>query len=281
MLKQNGSILTQMPMRFIGGAVCADRAFWSRPGELSNARNGFGNLAAIPQGHLAPSAWQMPYKGGGMSSFTDLRASASLNSLNLAAGINIEGSTSAALTVGIADLQLIVSANGAVTITATVNGTIAGALSGSGSTSATATVSNATLGAIVDALGTAIAAASASATIKALGNMEGEITPFTELSPQNLAAAVWSALSAENDTAGTMGALLNASGAAGDPWSVTLEGTYTAADLLRVAAAILAGKVSGAGTGTETFRSIDDARDAVVSTVDNLGNRTEIVIDPA
>jgi len=39
--------------------------------------------------------------------------------------------------------------------------------------------------------------------------MTGEMTPFTELSPENLAKAVWSALASENNDIGTMGAKLN------------------------------------------------------------------------
>ncbi|MGW8256759.1 MAG: hypothetical protein ACWGMZ_04665 [Thermoguttaceae bacterium] len=45
---------------------------------------------------------------------------------------------------------------------------------------------------------------------------------------------------------------------------------------LRIIAAVMAGKVSGAGSGMETFRSLDDANDRVVVTVDALGNRTNV-----
>ncbi len=43
--------------------------------------------------------------------------------------------------------------------------------------------------------------------------------------------------------------------------------------------AVLAGKVSGAGTGTETFRGINDDKDRVVATTDSSGNRTAITLD--
>jgi len=45
---------------------------------------------------------------------------------------------------------------------------------------------------------------------------------------------------------------------------------------LRIIAAICAGKVSGAGTGTETFRTIDDGEDAATVTVDASGNRSGV-----
>ena len=45
---------------------------------------------------------------------------------------------------------------------------------------------------------------------------------------------------------------------------------------LRIISAILAGKVSGSGSGTETFRGLDDQHDRVVVTADVTGNRTNV-----
>ncbi len=45
---------------------------------------------------------------------------------------------------------------------------------------------------------------------------------------------------------------------------------------LQIISAVLAGKVSGAGSGTETFRSLNDQHDRVVVTADASGNRTEV-----
>lgn len=45
---------------------------------------------------------------------------------------------------------------------------------------------------------------------------------------------------------------------------------------LRIIAAVLVGKVSGAGSGAETFRSLDDLNNRVVVTADTLGNRTNV-----
>jgi hypothetical protein len=73
-------------------------------------------------------------------------------------------------------------------------------------------------------------------------------------------------------TGGTAGA---------NPWDQVIEGGYTAADLVRIMSAALAGKVSGAGTATETFRSITDDRNAIIASVDANGNRTAIAINPS
>ena len=55
------------------------------------------------------------------------------------------------------------------------------------------------------------------------GYMEAEITPFTELSPQNLAAAVWNSLVATFQEAGSMGEAMATAGSGGlSPTQVTM-----------------------------------------------------------
>jgi hypothetical protein len=54
----------------------------------------------------------------------------------------------------------------------------------------------------------------------------------------------------------------------------TVEIGATVAQSLRLANSVLGGKVSGAGTGTETFRDLADTKDRVISTVTPEGNRT-------
>ena len=63
--------------------------------------------------------------------------------------------------------------------------------------------------------------------------------------------------------------------AAGDVDGYSLEET------LKLCLAALAGKISGAGSGTITIRSADDSADRIVATTDNLGNRLSITIDEA
>jgi hypothetical protein len=54
---------------------------------------------------------------------------------------------------------------------------------------------------------------------------------------------------------------------------------YTLEEALKLCASVLAGKVSGAGTNTITFRAVDDSKDRVVATVAGEGNRTSVTID--
>jgi hypothetical protein len=58
-----------------------------------------------------------------------------------------------------------------------------------------------------------------------------------------------------------------------------VEGTTTVQQALRLYDAVLGGKVSGAGTSTETFRDLADTKDRIVATVDSSGNRTAITRD--
>jgi hypothetical protein len=59
----------------------------------------------------------------------------------------------------------------------------------------------------------------------------------------------------------------------------TVESTYTADEVIKIMASALAGKVSGAGSGVETFKGLDGTTDRIVSTVDSSGNRTSVVVD--
>jgi hypothetical protein len=124
-------------------------------------------------------------------------------------------------------------------------------------------------------------AGDSSSTLSGTGSMSADILSYGELTPEGIRDSIWNALSAQYDKTGTMGEKLNDAGSASNPWSETLEGTYTAADMMRIVTAVLAGKVSGGGTGIETFRDINDTKDRVVSTVDSNGNRTSVTIDGA
>lgn len=62
--------------------------------------------------------------------------------------------------------------------------------------------------------------------------------------------------------------------------SAGVETGVTPRQALRLTAAVLGAKLSGAGTGTEIFRNaVADAKDRVTATVDSSGNRTAITYD--
>ena len=279
-LKQNTTLLAQLPLRQIGGSPGTFRSMWSR-GDRMNQSVGEGipsELAGIPYGHLAPSSWVLPYQAGAMSSFTQCVVTVTPGTLNLAAGRNLSGSTTVTVTVDPAAGQLIVSASGSTSIAFTLNGTLAGALSAVGSTAITVTVNSPTLGAIVDTVGATLVQITTSATPRATGNMVGNITPFTELSPQNLAAAVWSSLAAQFNDAGTMGELMNSAGS--DPLLEVVEGTLTVKDVLRLLLAVNTGDATGLEGNTMVFRSVDGATIRVQASY-TTGTRDVTTLNPA
>ncbi len=62
-------------------------------------------------------------------------------------------------------------------------------------------------------------------------------------------------------------------------WAYTVEGSYTALQYIRIALSALGGKLSGAGTSTESIRNTGDTKDRIVATVDANGNRTAVMLD--
>jgi hypothetical protein len=59
----------------------------------------------------------------------------------------------------------------------------------------------------------------------------------------------------------------------------TVETGATVVESLRLHNSVLGAKVSGAGTGIETFRDLADTKDRLISTVDSNGNRLSEVDD--
>lgn len=141
----------------------------------------------------------------------------------------------------------------------------------------------------------------------ALMDIEANIRGYGDLTPEGLRDAVWSAILTNYPDSGTAGNTLALAGSGGVDYTAlanavwtraqrtlstdgtadvagavatyAIESGWTTETLLRVFAAVLAGKVSGAGTGTETFRGINDDKDRVVATTDSSGNRTAITLD--
>ena len=171
--------------------------------------DGYGMKAVVP-----------PYSAGNMSSYNQGRLTLSNGTLTMSAGRNMTGTTSLSLNVGAAQLQLIVLAVGSATLTLSVPSTsLQGLVNIAGSTSITLTPNTPVLGAFAGLFGAATLTLTESGALTATGKLEGHILPYTELSPQSLAAAVWAALSADNNASGTMGEKLNAAGSASNPWT--------------------------------------------------------------
>lgn len=69
------------------------------------------------------------------------------------------------------------------------------------------------------------------------------------------------------------------SSAATEVWSHELEGLFTAKEIMRLMAAALAGKISGAEGTNVKIRDLNDTTDRIDATVDSNGNRLSIIYD--
>lgn len=255
----NYSILHKSPAKYMSGQTgSGDRANWNKPGSMRD--RGVGGTSdwsrvAVPTGFYSGGAWLLPQTAGDMTSRREATGYGAVNAGNLAGGLYGISPLTGAGAITNANLGLIVSGVAALAGSgAFSSAAIAGkldaiaALAGAGSVTAA-------LGALADALADLSGSGTLSATPYATGDLSADLTPFTELSPQSLAAAVWAAIDA-------------------------VETGLTPAEALRIIAAATAGKSSGFGTGTVTFRNAEaDSKDRIIATVDGAGNRTGITID--
>jgi hypothetical protein len=218
--------------------------------------------AANPPGHYLGNVFQPPIKVGEMSMRTDSvgRLSANLYP-TLAMSVNLTGSSSFSATAGLV-IAMAMAMSGSGSMTAAIEGRLNMLCNLSGNSSMSAGLSGIASMAI-DMLG----AGDLEATIAAYGNMEIDIVVTgTGLSTANVGQAVWAALASANDAAGSMGEKLNDAGSASNPWTEVIESGYTAAEILRLLAAIAQGDASGLENGNPVFKSIDGTKDRVTAT---------------
>lgn len=207
------------------GATASNNAYpsalWAntaRTAALRNISAGQGitdDKVGLPQGGGHPASWMLPQKPGALSSHNRTRGVATAT-LSLVSGRNI-AATADGIATASATLQLVVSLSGTADGVATVTGNVQAALGMEGSAAGSSTVTG-TIGALAWAYGEAAGSSTATLTRYATGRLYGSISPFTELSPENLAASVWAATATANNETGTMGEKLNSAGGAADPW---------------------------------------------------------------
>ena len=210
------------------------------------ARNTGGTWSDVNGGTpvgMGAGALALPTVRGSISAF--VRATTTVASAPVQEGREISGSTSVSFSVTPADLLLTALLSGTTSITFTVPGANLGAAVGiAGSTSFSITPSAPILGALAGVSGNASMAVSPSATLTGYGALSGNITPFTELSPQNLASAVWSSVLAGYPDTGTAGKALSTASSGGVDYDSMATATALAvranlaAELARIDAAI-------------------------------------------
>lgn len=274
------------PTRFhnVGSAAVMSeiKAFKCTAAGYRNFQLSTDTKAGLPVGYLHPASWSMPIKPGYLSSRNNLTGSGTIVASALAvklaeADLTGDGDLAA---IGSLIVQALADLEGSGTISdAGIQAFLAAVanLTGSGTINAASLLGLGALLASLSGSGT-----TAGSTASGIGELTADlVVTGTGLTTSNVGQAVWAAIAASNNVAGTMGEKLNDAGSASNPWTEIIESGLTAAEILRIVAAALAGEVSGAGSGVETFKGLDGTTDRIVSTVDDDGNRTSVVVDGA
>lgn len=181
-----------------------------------------------PEGCRHPHVWMMPQKAGRLASRNNVTGAGEITTdiwaVRLAtAGLTGSGTISNAL--GGLIVQLVAALAGTGTIS---NADMKAFLAAVASLSGSGNVSSATLiafGALISALSGSGTTVGSAAT--GIGELAADILSYGNLTPEGLRDAVWSALAANYNVAGTMGEKLNDAGSAANPWTEDLSGSLT------------------------------------------------------
>lgn len=222
---------------------------WTRTGRLRGI--GFltlSGLTAIPAGTHHPQGWMMPQKPGAIASRYSAIATLSGDAAG-ALGKNAEGAATLAFS-GTGLGQLVVSGVGSATITITAAGNTVASLAAQGAASFSLSGTGLTT-ALAWADGGAVISLDGSLVRYAVGHMAGDVVPYTELSPQSLAAAVWER---------------------------AIEAGYTAEQILRGIAAVSMGAATGLDGGNPQFTGLDGSTTRVDGALTG-GTRTIDALD--
>lgn len=223
MLKRVALNIGTSPLRYIGAAQAQPRQMWTRTERINQFAGGVSVFSGTPYGHLHPSSWTLPLKPGALASRNEANIIFAANG-NAAQGLAAQGSTNivfegagngqaVASAVGSASIVFQSSALGVAPINAAGNANIL--FTGSATLNAPASMASNT-------------AISFTATAQTFANGFIIAAPISqELTPDQIATAVWSAVAAGNNAIGTMGEKLNDAGSAGNPWAALISENTT------------------------------------------------------
>lgn len=281
MIYPNGQRVLTYPARHMAGALVTTGAM--QYGGIGGARfNRFvsettAKSAGVPDGYDAPV---LPIKAGGMSSLRGILTVGGTG--DMLQGGPMQGSGDITFTSdGGLSLVISLSANSSVVtltgdsmelrLTIGLDGTGAFQLTGE---------NNLALIVPFEGAGSVLTMGAGATDLRGLLSMQGEWTPFTELSPEGLASAVWGSMASAYNDSGTMGEKLNGAGSAGNPWTEVIESGLSAAEVMRIIASAVAGTSQKTGS-TIVFKGLDGTTDRITGSFDVDGNRTGSIVDGA
>lgn len=252
---------------------------WGR-NERHLVKTAFGEKASNPPATQDPTAWTMADVGGELAAENSINQDNTIT-FNLQRGINMEGAMDADNAITSAALSMITSMVADMAAGNTLTGPMQMTMNLAANMAQSGDV-NAALGLIAwCAADMAQSNSMSDSNLRGTMSMAANIVSYTEFTAEGVRDAVWNAILANYPTAGSAGNTLANAGAGGNPWSAIIEGGMTAEEVLRIVAAVLAGKVSGGGTGTEVFTGLDGTTARVTSVVDTNGNRTSVTVNGA
>ena len=205
MLLWNYSVIHKSPWKFRAGLGAISSVEWRKNGSMRAIHTSPSSpkLWGMPTGY-GQNGWMLPRVAGYVVWFSEVNLDWTGNAV---LGVNGDGEISIVVS-GTASLSLVASGTGSCSISLSLGGDIVGAIYGSGSSNISLTWTG-TLWAVAISSGSCDITLSAEAELYGLWHMTGTMSPFTELSPQWLAQAVWNALATENNNDWTMWAKLN------------------------------------------------------------------------
>jgi hypothetical protein len=237
----NQSVLNKGPGRNLGGNS-ATTVLLGGPGALGGltqlrpnfyksgpararftGEGGWYAQSAVPDGYRPPYTYNIAVKDGAMARFTYRQDAASDVSGLIAGGLNAAAELAGTGTISSADLALVVSAAATITAGGSLTGNVVGKLELIAALAGSADLT-AGIGAIAHASADIEGTGNMSATVRATGELTADIQPFTELSPESLARAVWTLQQAGFTDPGTFGANLDAPISTIGGGSITEEG---------------------------------------------------------
>lgn len=232
MLIGNQNVLAKHPGRDIGGGATG---LGYQPGQMAKAGRGrfthpdWEPKSGVPDGYRPPYCWIIPIDPGALAARNNLTGTGTFTAAG-AMGLNAEAPLTGTGTLTVTG-QLIVSAVAALTGTGTLTASVVAVLNAVAALTGTGTLIG-----TADALAWGISALTGTGTLTgvsyATGELEAAITPYTELSPAALAAAVWAEPLSTLATDDTTGYALRVLQALGRNRVVTdpAAGTFTVYD---------------------------------------------------
>jgi len=275
MMYPNGRHMSRSPYKHYGPGPGLDVSFRNRSDTMSRyVGETWNRTSSSPEGYglagLVPAI-----RSGAMSALVRMLDTDGIG--NLLKGGPVSGSASWSMTGNNLLLSLTVGLGGTSTISISGNGLLLKLTIGLGGNGTwTLTGDSRNLALIVPFEGSgAWAFGPGSTDLRSRLSMSGAWTPFTELSPENLASSVWASVASNYNQPGTMGEKLNGAGSAGNPWTEVIESGLTAAEVMRIVLAVLAGKTTITGDTDMTFKSVDGVKDR--ATVHLTGSERDTV----